>query len=282
MLLTPAQIKPKSFESRRNSFFLFFFLFLPGVDVLHVYVRAWALGCFHSLISTRTFRRALTASVDSCAEIKSVPSVTWLNLAEFGGRCRKAVLGVWNGHCLCDSVQAARQLTWTAIAQCTSRCAGQWRRDTALTLPLFWRRSTAFFWRYSLLRPPVPVPNKPPRFCGRKAKWSSGRWWPGPYKPYDVCVYLLAGGSHLDLVFHRPGSMTVFRPQVQENRLVASKLNCHLFSCCYALMFDNMYVLISRMLTATCSGCFVYSVMLLLKLQALVYDIHPSTKAVSV
>ena len=29
-----------------------------------------ALGCFHNLISTETFRRALTASVDSCAEIK--------------------------------------------------------------------------------------------------------------------------------------------------------------------------------------------------------------------
>ena len=33
----------------------------------HVYVRAWALGCFHSHISART------ASVDSCAEIKSCP-----------------------------------------------------------------------------------------------------------------------------------------------------------------------------------------------------------------
>ena len=45
MLLTPAQIKPKSFESRRN-----FFKFLPGVDAPHGYVRAWALGCFCSLI----------------------------------------------------------------------------------------------------------------------------------------------------------------------------------------------------------------------------------------
>ena len=63
MLLTPAQIKPKSFESRR-----IFYLFLPGVDASHVYVRAWALGCFHSL--TQTFRRALTASVDSCVEIQ--------------------------------------------------------------------------------------------------------------------------------------------------------------------------------------------------------------------
>ena len=59
---TPAQIKPQSFESRRNSFFY------------HVYVRALALGCFYSLINTQTFRRALTASVDSCAEIKSAPS----------------------------------------------------------------------------------------------------------------------------------------------------------------------------------------------------------------
>ena len=46
MLLTPAQIKPKSSESRRNSF-------LPGVDAPHVYVRAWALGCFYSHISTQ-------------------------------------------------------------------------------------------------------------------------------------------------------------------------------------------------------------------------------------
>ena len=44
MLLTPAQIKPKSFESRRNSFSL------PGVDASHVYLGAWALGCFHSHI----------------------------------------------------------------------------------------------------------------------------------------------------------------------------------------------------------------------------------------
>ena len=51
------------------------FLFLPGVDASHVYVHALALGCFYSHISTRTFRRALTASLDSCMEIKSAPSV---------------------------------------------------------------------------------------------------------------------------------------------------------------------------------------------------------------
>ena len=51
---TPAQTKPQSFESRRNS------SFLPGVDASHVYVRALTLGCFYSHISTRTFRWALT------------------------------------------------------------------------------------------------------------------------------------------------------------------------------------------------------------------------------
>ena len=43
---------------------------LPGVDASDVYKRALVLGSFHSLISTQTFRRELTASVDSCAEIK--------------------------------------------------------------------------------------------------------------------------------------------------------------------------------------------------------------------
>ena len=40
------------------------------MDAPHFYVRAWVLDCFHSHISTRNFLRTLTASVDSCAEIK--------------------------------------------------------------------------------------------------------------------------------------------------------------------------------------------------------------------
>ena len=87
--------------------------------------------------------------------------------------------------------------------------AGQWRGDTALTLPLFWRRSTVspiFFGRYprSSLHsfvppppPPVPVPNKPSRFCGHKAKYTrtttlceSRDGCPGlpvPNSPYGLC-----------------------------------------------------------------------------------------------
>ena len=75
MLLTPAQIKPKSFESRRTLFIL------PGVDASHVYVLARAFGCFHSLISQY---RKLSQGADRVGAgtnaarrltVKSAPSV---------------------------------------------------------------------------------------------------------------------------------------------------------------------------------------------------------------
>ena len=73
-------------------------------------------------------------------------------------------------------------------------------------------------------------------------------------------------GAIFQLALHQCLCSVVFRPQVQGNCHVASKLNCHLFNCCvdYALMFDTVYALISTITTAICSGCFVYSVMLLL------------------
>ena len=85
-------------------------------------------------------------------------------------------LSLW----LCPAWQVKQQLHRALVA-------AQWRGDTALTLPLFWQRSTVslvFFWQYPWLslhsfvlfppppppHPHVPVPNKPFRFCGRKAK----------------------------------------------------------------------------------------------------------------
>ena len=64
-----------------------------------------------------------------------------------------------SGHCLCDSVQAQQLKQQLRSAQ----VAGQWRGDTALTLPLFWRRSTVspvFFGRFprSSLHSFVPFP----------------------------------------------------------------------------------------------------------------------------
>ena len=74
-----------------------------------------------------------------------------------------------NGHCLsdCPAQHPAQQLKEQLHS---AQVAGQWRGDTALTLPLFWRLSTVspvFFGRFprsslSLSRPlrhSVPVPN---------------------------------------------------------------------------------------------------------------------------
>ena len=68
----------------------------------------------------------------------------------------------YNGHCLSDypAQQLKEQLR-------SAQVAGQWRGDTALTLPLFWRRSTVspiFFGRFprSSLHSVVPF-----RLCPR-------------------------------------------------------------------------------------------------------------------
>ena len=77
---------------RRNSFF-----FLPRGGCV-----SCLRGCFYSHISTRTFRRALTASVDSCAEIKSTPQFSgvtksgrvWRNVPESDARSVPRVLTI--------------------------------------------------------------------------------------------------------------------------------------------------------------------------------------------
>ena len=89
-LFTPAQIKPKSFERMEMEL-----LFLPTAVAANAYLRAWTLFCFHSFINTQTFRRALKASMDSCAEIKSVCSMAyatnsdsvWRKVPEINARC---------------------------------------------------------------------------------------------------------------------------------------------------------------------------------------------------
>ena len=70
------------------------------MDESHVYVRASTV--LSVLISTQTFRRALTASVDSCAEIKSAPAFS--GVTKSGRVWRKvpgsdAMLGVCLLHC---------------------------------------------------------------------------------------------------------------------------------------------------------------------------------------
>ena len=49
MLLKLAEKHTQNQDRLNRDGTLFFFFFLPGVDASHVYVRAWALGCFYSL-----------------------------------------------------------------------------------------------------------------------------------------------------------------------------------------------------------------------------------------
>ena len=64
-----------------------FSFFLPGVDASHVYVRAWALGCFHSLIGTQTpstalrhpsFKEGAGKWCSECDQYPNLPSTTAL------------------------------------------------------------------------------------------------------------------------------------------------------------------------------------------------------------
>ena len=73
-----------------------------------------------------------------------------------------------NGHCLsdCPAQQLKEQLR-------SAQVAGQWRGDTALTFPLFWRRSTVspvFFGRFPRSsQSPCPLPTLSPSLIGHPA-----------------------------------------------------------------------------------------------------------------
>ena len=74
-----------------------------------------------------------------------------------------------NGHCPCDC--PARQLKQQLRS---ALVAGQWRGDTALTLPLFWRRSTVspvFFRAVSAVEPSLfrPLPPLSPSLISNLA-----------------------------------------------------------------------------------------------------------------
>ena len=156
------------------------------MDASHVYGRALALGCFYSHSSTRTFRRALTASLDSCAEIKSVPSVAQLNLEESGGRCRKGSsecgfglvgkqsdLGLnllrlsflFTSCCLwtlsCDFVPHNYEtLKWlSSLPTLMQRYSGRDSVAMGIYISIFPHIHTPY--------PLLPVCNKPYGFCGR-------------------------------------------------------------------------------------------------------------------
>ena len=93
---------------------------LTVADAPHVYVRAWTLCCFHSLIRTQTFRRVLTASVIRSA----CPFSGLTNAGEFGGRCRK-----WRAECVevvVDGHYVGSRLTKIFSSDLALHSSGNW------------------------------------------------------------------------------------------------------------------------------------------------------------
>ena len=105
-----------------------------------------------------------------------------------------------NGHCLsdCPAQQLKEQLR-------SAQVAGQWRGVTALTLPLFWRRSTVspvFFGRFprSSLSLSRPLPTLSPSLIGHLASVDVKQHESGsvPFPPVSlqrqvVCLTVAAG-----------------------------------------------------------------------------------------
>ena len=111
---------------------LFFFFFLPWVDASHyVYVRALALGCFCSHISTGTFGRALTASLhgqlrgDKECAFSGVtkPGRVWRKVPESDARSVPFAQQCWP--CWPDCLIHRR---WEVIHSVQSSCADKEQR----------------------------------------------------------------------------------------------------------------------------------------------------------
>ena len=91
MLLTPAQIKPKSFELRQN------FFFIRGGCVLCLSV------CLGTRLLPQSYQYPSLSEGTDCINgqlrgDKECPSSGVTNLAEFQGRSQKAKLGVCRTH----------------------------------------------------------------------------------------------------------------------------------------------------------------------------------------
>ena len=123
------------------------------MDASHVYVRAWALGCFHSHINTKLSEVADCvggqlrgdkvcpfSGVTSFGRVgRTVPESDAGSLEdgagkrcwEFGGRCRKAMLGVWRtvpeSHAG-SLEEGAGKPRWEFGGGCRKVRLGVWRR----------------------------------------------------------------------------------------------------------------------------------------------------------
>ena len=100
---------------------------------------------------------------------------SWVGRWSWAAKVGLLSLRVVRQHCLCDSAQAQQLKQQLRSAQ----VAGQWLNTSIVLVAV--HSLSGLFWAVSAVEPslfrplpppPVSVPNKPPRFCGRKAKWS--------------------------------------------------------------------------------------------------------------
>ena len=118
---------------------LYFYLFLPGVDGSHQCSRACL--CARLLLSSAASRKSLIST-----------GQTGILVAEFGGRCRKVMLGVWS--------ETSAQVNYTDYVSCRYDTStwSSWsvRRGCPASRVLWWSHSQyslLFFLSFSFFEP---------------------------------------------------------------------------------------------------------------------------------
>ena len=113
-------------DGRVSVFIFFVFVFVLFLFCNRADVRALTLSCFHGLISTQTFRRVRTASVDRCVEIWIAPSSqlcqNWLRHVTSSGRVGRKV-----PECVSGILQ--RQSKSRCFNEVTEKVTGGWGRQ---------------------------------------------------------------------------------------------------------------------------------------------------------
>ena len=149
MLLTPAQIKPKSSELRQPLFIL------PGVDESHVYMSVRALGCFPQSYQYQNLSEGADCVGGQLRRDKECPfsGITksgrvWRKVPESGARTRSVLLSLSLNQQLPDSDSVANKYTFSQTSWGTQDYTGYFNikyTSTHLTLTYLMKHCETFW-----------------------------------------------------------------------------------------------------------------------------------------